>query len=136
MVRLDARCFPRRIAYSRAELEYFVRHPRSTTIIAVLDGQIAGFCVVDWKLQAGVKTGHFITVDVAPEHRYRGIGRMLMQTGESELARDGCASVVLEVSANNDGAQAFYRRLGYQETGRIPGYYPDGANALVLRKTF
>lgn len=132
--RLDARCFPPGIAYSRSELEYFVRHPRSTTTVAELDGEIAGFCVVDWKLEAGAKVGHFITVDVAPARRRGGIGRMLMQAGESALMRAGCIAVTLEVAANNDGAQSFYRRLGYQETGHIPGYYADGTNALVMRK--
>ena len=124
-MRLDARCFPPRIAYSRSELEFFVRHPRSTTIVAELDGQdapIVGFC-------------HFITVDVAPERRRAGIGRLLMQAGESELLRAGCLAIALEVADNNQDALAFYERLGYRETGRrIPGYYADGASALVMRK--
>ena len=138
LLRLDARCFPPRIAYSRSELEFFVRHPRSTTIVAELDGQdapIVGFCVVDWKLQSGVRIGHFITVDVAPERRRAGIGRLLMQAGESELLRAGCLAIALEVADNNKDALAFYERLGYRETGRrIPGYYADGSSALVMRK--
>lgn len=134
LVQLDARCFPPRIAYSRAELEFFVRHPRSTTTVAELEGRIAGFCVVDWKREAGVKVGHFITVDVAPEHRRAGIGRVLMEAGEAHLAGAGCTGVVLEVAVSNAGAQAFYEQLGYRESGYIPGYYGDGSSALVMRK--
>jgi [ribosomal protein S18]-alanine N-acetyltransferase len=134
LLRLDARCFPPQISYSRAELEYFVRHPRSTTTIAESGGQIAGFCVVDWKLEAGRKVGHFITIDVAPELRRKGLGRLLMQAGEADLAGMGCIANTLEVATNNPGAQAFYTRLGYQPTGRIPGYYADGTDALVMRK--
>lgn len=134
LLRLDARCFPPRIAYSRAELQYFVRHPRSTTVVAERDGQIAGFCVVDWKQEAGRKLGHFITIDVAPEVRRNGLGRLLMRAGERELAAMGCFAIALEVAVNNDDAHAFYERLGYRETGRIPGYYADGTDALVLRK--
>jgi ribosomal-protein-alanine N-acetyltransferase len=131
---LDARCFSRQIAYSRAELGYFVRHPRSTTTIADFGGWIAGFCIVDWKLEAGRKIGHFITIDVEPELRRNGLGRLLMQTGEACLADLGCIAVTLEVAANNPGAQIFYERLGYRQTGRIPGYYADGTNGLVMRK--
>src|SRR3954452_8877137 len=40
LLHLDARCFPPQISYSRAELQYFVRHPRSTTTIAEAGGQI------------------------------------------------------------------------------------------------
>jgi [ribosomal protein S18]-alanine N-acetyltransferase len=132
--RLDARCFPPRIAYSRAELQFFIRHPRSTTTVAELQGGIVGFCVVDWKLESGRKVGHFITIDVAPELRRLGLGRLLMQAGETELAEMGCAGVALEVATNNTGALAFYEHLGYRSSGRIPGYYGDGTDALVLRK--
>jgi ribosomal-protein-alanine N-acetyltransferase len=134
LLRLDARCFPPQISYSRAELQYFVGHPRSTTTVAELDGEIAGFCVVDWKLESGRKLGHFITIDVAPELRRNGLGRRLMQIGEANLAAMGCVAITLEVAANNTGAQVFYERLGYQQTGWIPGYYADGTNALVLRR--
>ena len=131
---LDARCFPPQIAYTRAELQFFVRHPRSTTTVAEAGGLVAGFCVVDWKLESGRKVGHFITIDVAPERRRNGLGRLLMQTGEEQLAGMGCIAITLEVAVNNAGAQAFYGHLGYQQTGRIPGYYADGTNALVMRK--
>ena len=132
--RLDARCFPPRIAYSRAELGFFIRHPRSTTTVAEQDGQTVGFCVVDWRLESGRKIGHFITIDVAPELRRRGLGRLLMQAGETALAAFGCSAIVLEVATNNVDAQAFYERLGYRQIGRIPGYYADGTDALVLKK--
>ena len=135
LVRLDARCFPPQISYSRAELEFFVRHPRSTTTIAEAGGDIAGFCVVDWKLESGRKLGHFITIDVAPELRRKRLGRLLMQAGEAQLAEMGCIAIALEVAINNHAAQVFYERLGYRQTGYIPGYYADGTNALVMRKT-
>ena len=111
-----------------------MRHPRSTTTVAEAGGHVAGFCVVDWKLDSGRKLGHFITIDVAPELRRSGLGQLLMQAGEAQLAGMGCVAVALEVATNNIGAQAFYEHLGYQHTGRIPGYYADGTNALVLRK--
>lgn len=133
--RLDARCFPPQIAYSRAELNFFIRHPRSTTTVAEREGKIVGFCVVDWRLEAGRKIGHFITIDVAPELHRKGLGKLLMRSGESFLAVAGCIAIVLEVAVNNTGAQAFYEHLGYWQTGRIPGYYADGTDAWVLRKS-
>lgn len=132
---LDELCFPPQIAYSGAELQYFVRHPRSTTIVAERDQHVAGFCVVDWKQEAGRKLGHFITIDVAPELRRIGLGGLLMEAGEGELVSMGCFAVSLEVATNNAGALAFYQRLGYRQVGQIPGYYADGTDALVLRKT-
>ena len=99
------------------------------------DGEIAGFCVVDWKLESGRKVGHFITIDVAPELRRMGLGRLLMLAAEEQLAAGGCIAMTLEVATDNLGAQAFYETLGYSKTGRIPGYYADGTEALVMRRS-
>jgi len=142
--RLDALCFPPQVSYSRAELYYFVRHVRSTTIVAELVGaagpddapktRIVGFCVVDWRLEGGRRMGHFITIDVAPELRRTGIGRALMSAGESKLAELSCGAITLEVAVDNRGAQAFYEQLGYKPTGRLRGYYADNTDALIMRK--
>ncbi len=135
MQALDARCFAPQIAYSRAELHYFLHHPRSTSFVADEAGSLVGFCIVDWKLEAGQRVGHFITIDVAPERQRGGLGRRMMQTAEQHLAATGCIASTLEVGTGNLAAQAFYERLGYQRTGRIPGYYQDGSDALVMRKS-
>jgi ribosomal-protein-alanine N-acetyltransferase len=142
--RLDALCFPPQISYSRAELYYFVRHPRSTTIVAEMDAalaeehnfkqRIAGFCVIDWQLDKGRKLGHFITIDVAPELRRLGIGRTLMEAAEAKFVERACIAITLEVAVDNRGAQTFYQHLGYELTGRIRGYYADNTDALVMRK--
>ena len=91
---------------------------------------------MDWKLESGRRVGHFITIDVAPERRRAGLGRLLMQAGEDYLRTLGCLAITLEVALDNIEAQGFYERLGYEQTGRIPGYYADGTEALVMRKIF
>ena len=96
--------------------------------------RIAGFCVVDWRLDGGRKVGHFITIDVAPELRRLGIGRILMEAAEAKLVELACLAITLEVAVDNHGAQRFYELLGYERTGRIRGYYADGTDALVMRK--
>ena len=121
-----------------------MRHPRSTTIVAELDAataekhkyqqRIAGFCVMDWQMDRGRKLGHFITIDVAPELRRLGIGRTLMVAAEARFVELACTAITLEVAVDNHGAQIFYQRQGYEQTGRIRGYYADNTDALVMRK--
>jgi ribosomal-protein-alanine N-acetyltransferase len=96
--------------------------------------RIAGFCVIDWQLERGRKLGHFITIDVAPELRRLGIGRTLMDAAEAKFVELACTAITLEVAVDNHGAKTFYERLGYEETGRIRGYYADNTDALVMRK--
>jgi ribosomal protein S18 acetylase RimI-like enzyme len=40
--------------------------------------------------------------------------------------------MLLEVSALNDGALAFYAAEGWAQLDRRPGYYRDGSDARVL----
>jgi ribosomal protein S18 acetylase RimI-like enzyme len=50
---------------------------------------------------------------VAPEHRRRGLGRMMMREAERRLLREGCAKINLQVRAANREAVEFYKRVGF-----------------------
>lgn len=63
--------------------------------------------------------------------RGRGHGRRLMETAEHEARARGCEQVVLHTHTFQ--APDFYRRLGYEVIGEIPGY-PRGHANLALRK--
>jgi len=51
---------------------------------------------------------------VAPEHRFRGIGRTMMQAAEDRLRAIGCPKINLQVRAHNAEVLAFYQHLGFQ----------------------
>ncbi|WP_254453743.1 hypothetical protein [Siccirubricoccus sp. G192] len=46
----------------------------------------------------------------------------------------GAAAMFLEVAAGNPAALALYRGLGFDRVGQRRRYYPDGSDALVLRR--
>lgn len=75
-----------------------------------------------------------LTVAIRPEYRGRGYSRSLLSRHLDELSRRGVAQVHLEVEEGNGAAIALYRRLGFKETGRRPGYYlkPDGNRVSAL----
>ena len=60
--------------------------------------------------------GRISMLVVARTCRARGMGRMLVEAAEAELARRGCG--VIEVTSNEElvQAHAFYQRLGYRRT--------------------
>jgi ribosomal protein S18 acetylase RimI-like enzyme len=53
-------------------------------------------------------------VAVAPDHRRRSFGRMLMQEAERRLFERGCPKLNLMVRTSNTEAIEFYRKLGYE----------------------
>ena len=75
---------------------------------------------------------------VASALQGRGLGRALLH-GLHEAARQRGRSLVLLNTRRGDRAERFYRGLGYQEAGVIPGYSlgPDGEvydNLLLYRR--
>ncbi|MEN0086553.1 MAG: ribosomal protein S18-alanine N-acetyltransferase [Leifsonia sp.] len=82
----------------------------------------------------GGAEGDIQTIAVALHARRRGLGRTLMLALIAETRRRGARELFLEVRADNPGAQALYRELGFEEIGVRPRYYqPDGVDAIVMR---
>ena len=65
--------------------------------------------------------GWIYSLGVHPDARRTGLGRALVAEAEQRLAALGCPKVNLLVYASNTGAQAFWRRLGY-EADAIVGF--------------
>jgi [ribosomal protein S18]-alanine N-acetyltransferase len=131
--RLDQACFPQGIAYSRAELQYFLTQPGCSCWIAE-EGKdkLAGFVIFERSGRQG--HGHIVTLDIDPVERRRGLGTLLMRTAEELLKREGAGVVRLEVAENNSAARQFYRSLGFVVRGRIAKYYGGKIDAEVMEK--
>lgn len=111
-----------------------VSHPASYYLVARVDGDDA---IVGY---AGLRSGglggdgDIQTVAVAPAHRGRGLGRLLVEALLLEARQRLVSSIFLEVRADNEPARGLYESLGFQEIDRRAGYYqPDGVDAIVMR---
>lgn len=74
------------------------------------------------------------TLAVAPEAQGLGLGTRLLDTLIREARRRRAEQVLLEVRADNPGAQALYLRQGFAHIHTRPMYYPDGEDALIMQK--
>src|SRR5690606_39158563 len=95
----------------------------------------AGFVLA--RLAAG--EAEILTIAVARAHRGQGLGRDLMEAVLRNLHAGRAEALFLEVDETNAPAIALYRRLGFMEVARRPGYYdqPGGkrrTDALVMRR--
>jgi ribosomal protein S18 acetylase RimI-like enzyme len=130
---LDQRCFHDGEAYSRDTFEYLLTSPdvisyRAITARGLMVGFIVGLLEPD-------RTGHITTIGVAPEHRRRRLARRLMQQSENAFRRAGVRLIRLEVRSNNEAAQRLYQNLGYAVTQRLPRYYSNGGDGLLMIKS-
>ncbi|MGH9941112.1 MAG: GNAT family N-acetyltransferase [Pyrinomonadaceae bacterium] len=131
--RLDQRCFIDGEAYSRDTFEYLLTSPDVVAYRAVTpEGAMVGFIV---GLVEPDRTGHVTTLGVAPEHRRRKIAERMMSKVEDGFRRRQITTVRLEVRSINAGAQQLYCGLGYSVTQRLPRYYSNGGDGLMMIKS-
>ncbi|MFN8036606.1 MAG: mycothiol synthase [Acidimicrobiia bacterium] len=89
-------------------------------LLAVRDGTIAGFC---WtKLHRAERLGEIYVIAVDPAQQGHGLGRALAVAGLASIAERGIPTGMLYVDADNAGAVALYRGLGFAEDHRDRWY--------------
>ena len=84
----------------------------------------AGGWIVDGQVQ-------LLKIAVDPSHRRHGIAEELVAHVALDARNLGAREMTLEVRVSNEGAQAFYRRLGLACVGVRPRYYSDREDAAV-----
>ena len=105
-----------------------IRAPEVNVLVARIHENIAGFGVMRY----GDEVAHLDLLAVAPPYRRAGVGRQLLEWLEKCAVVAGIFSVALEVRAGNDGAQLFYKRMGYRTLVQLPGYYQGIEAALRM----
>ncbi len=139
---LDQVCFHPGVAYTRAELRAFLAHPSAfSVLLEEVSGSrpdepaaLLGFSIGRTLRSRGRPMFHIITIDVDPGARRRGIGSRLMDWMVARGQALKVHALRLEVAVDNEDALSFYGKLGFEEVGRIPGYYLGKTDALVLER--
>jgi ribosomal protein S18 acetylase RimI-like enzyme len=95
--------------------------------VAERDGDVVGLC--DWQ-------DDFVNaLHVRSDHARTGVGHLLMDKAEAEIAATGFEAARLETDTFNQRAQAFYAGRGYVEIDRYPDIeWRSGLTTLLLRK--
>lgn len=126
---LERTCFGER-HFRREHLDWILRNPRAVTLIE--DGGTVMLGALMLLFEGSVC--RVLSVAVVPDARRRGLGSRLMRAAEEASGERRCTVVRLEVSTENPGAVEFYRRLGYEVDGILPGYYSWGEDAFSMHK--
>ncbi|HEX3793124.1 MAG TPA: ribosomal protein S18-alanine N-acetyltransferase [Acidimicrobiales bacterium] len=125
---LEARLFPEPWSTAVFNSELALRqgrHYRAAWDGETLAGYI-GLMLVD-------DEAHITTIATAPEYQRQGVATTLLVDAIRTLVPGGVKHLSLEVAANNEPAQALYRRFGFAPVGVRKGYYPvTGEDALVM----
>jgi len=106
-------------------------------LVAVENGEVIGYTVGEVRKMGRVgdaKTaGHVLNIAVSEDHQGRGVGTMLMDEVERRLREGGADVAYLEVRESNTGAQAVYRKRGYQYVRTAEAYYGDEDGFIMMK---
>ncbi len=130
LYKLDQKCFPPVIAYSKATLRYFLAQPSAECIVAVESERVAGFILTE----ENPPLAHVITLDVDPQRRRAGIGSALVAESEHSLGLRAVRTMLLETAVSNEAGVAFWQRHGYRIEAVLKNYYPGRHDAYEMRK--
>ena len=74
------------------------------------------------------------TIAVAADEQRGGVGGLLLQALLDKLRTELVSELNLEVRASNRVALDFYRKHGFEESGRRPRYYADPEEDAILMR--
>jgi len=130
LYKLDQACFPPGISYSKFSLQYFLNLPAADCLVAEEGRKLAGFILAE----ANPPLAHIITLDVAEQHRRKGVGTALLTEIEKHLQYHGVHSVLLETAVDNQHGIAFWQHHGYRTEAVLRRYYLGRVDAYEMRK--
>ena len=102
---------------------------RDCVVLAARDRRrVIGFAIMEfYAIHA-----HLNLLAVQPGFRRQGVGRQLLEWLEASARTAGIFTVNLELRSTNDGARAFYEKLGFRSAGRKAAYYDGREDAVRM----
>jgi [ribosomal protein S18]-alanine N-acetyltransferase len=81
-----------------------------------------------------IRKGHVVSIAVMPQHRRKGVAKALITKALEGMEYYKAKQCFLEVRVTNDAAISLYKKLGFEVTRTLNGYYSDGEDAYVMTK--
>ncbi len=130
VVSIENLSFNKDDAYSREDFKRWMGYNPDFCMAAEIDGRIVGdmICrILRYKLDLASCAIH-------PDYRRYGIGSLLLKEMETLARKFGVRKIELQVRKTNSNGLAFWQKMGFEESGILPGFYPDGEDGLQMSK--
>jgi len=112
-----------------------------TFIIAEENGKLLGYIMC--RIEVGlsnmglgglIRKGHVVSIAVMPQARRRGVAQAVINKALEGMKYYRAKQAFLEVRVTNEPAISLYKKLDFEISKTINGYYSDGEDAYVMTK--
>jgi tRNA threonylcarbamoyl adenosine modification protein YeaZ len=114
-----------------ADIASMLAIPGTLALIAQAGHEPAALLIV----RAVVDEAEILTIATTPRHRRKGLARHLLHSLDAYLISLAVNTLHLEAASDNAAALALYSSCGFERSGLRKGYYANGANAIMMRRT-
>lgn len=136
---VNKKCLPENYA-THFFMDLYERFP-DTFIVVEENNEILGYVMCrietglpDFGLLGISKKGHVISIAVLPEHQRKGLGQALMKEAMKGMELHKAKECYLEVRVSNTPAINLYKKLGFEISRAVHGYYANGEDAYLMSR--
>ena len=121
-------------------MDLYERFPEAF-VVAEEDHTIVGYIMC--RIEVGlsnmglgglIRKGHVVSIAVLPQARRKGVAQALLNTAMDGMRFYKAKQCYLEVRVTNDAGVALYKKLGFEVSRTVHGYYSDGEDAYFMSK--
>ena len=102
-------------------------------LVAELETRAVGYLRIEYLWS---KLPYIALIRVLPDYRRLGVGTALLEFLEEELRGAGHSFLLSSSEADEPEPQAWHRRMGFSECGRLEGVNAGGVDEVFFRKDF
>ena len=118
-------------AYDRKLFADYAAACEGLFLVAESGGRVLGYSVT----RATGSRAELVSIAIDPPARGQGAASALLRSTLRRLRRRQVERLTLMVKVDNTAAREFYEKFQFTKVRVVRGYYEDGADACVMRKT-
>jgi ribosomal-protein-alanine acetyltransferase len=130
ILHLEHACFGKD-AYDRKLFAEYSNTCRGLFLVAQSRGRICGYSLT----YAKADRAELVSIAVHPSARGKGVASALLESTLRRLRRRKVGRLSLMVRVANTAARRFYEKFEFTKVRIVRGYYEDGADGYLMRKT-
>jgi aminoglycoside 6'-N-acetyltransferase I len=111
----------------RSEFEDLLASDKDRVFLAAEDGNYIGFLHMSLRFDyvegsSSSPVGYVEGIYVDENHRNQGVSKKLVEAGAAWAKSLGCKEMGSDTELDNHESQAFHKRIGFREAGRIVAF--------------